>query len=325
MPLQAPLPHNGAGPKRPDIEALRLLSALGIVWFHAAHSAIALAYSGLVVFLVLSVALGGRSGRPDAATLQRRALRLLRPWLFWCGLYAAFNAVRGLPAWPLDAGWVAGVLAGPSIHLWYLPFMFGVLVLLDLLRAHVALRTLATTGFVMALALMATAPWWRPVTLSLIYPALQWADALAPVAVGVFVLGARSNCWSRRTVLAMAAALVLTATVLVAFEWIGTPYAVGIAASLLVLVLRRQPSGQAVQAPQLQQPVQPWLAWPGGFMALTDCSFGIYLSHSLVFSLLLAHGPALPEGTLPVAIFALALAAIWLLRSGLPRVAAAVT
>ncbi len=314
----APLPARIAGAKRPDIEGLRLLSAFGIVWFHSAHSggriALALAYSGLVVFLVLSVALGGRSGQPDAATLQRRALRLLRPWLFWFGLYVAFNALRGLPAFPLDAGWAAGVLAGPSIHLWYLPFMFGVLVLLDLLRAHVALRTLAAAGFVVALALMATAPWWRPVTLTLPYPALQWADALAPVAVGVFALGARSGCWSRRAVLAMAAALVLVATALVAFEWVGTPYAVGLAASLLVLL--RQPSGR---------PCRPWRPWPGFASALTDCSFGVYLSHSLVFALLLAHGPVLPDWGLPVAIFALALAGTWVLRRALPRVAAAVT
>jgi peptidoglycan/LPS O-acetylase OafA/YrhL len=87
---------------------------------------------------------------------------------------------------------------------------------------------------------------------------------------------------------------------------VGTPYAVGLAASLLVL-LRTPGSGPA---------------WPMDLSPLTDCSFGIYLSHSLVFALLLAHGPALSENALPVAIFAVALAATWALRRGLPRVAA---
>jgi surface polysaccharide O-acyltransferase-like enzyme len=295
--------------KRSDIESLRLLSAFGIVWFHAGSAGLALAYSGLVVFLVLSVALGGRSGQPDGATVRRRAQRLLQPWLLWFGLYAAFNAARGLPVLPLDHGWAAGVLAGPSVHLWYLPFVFMVLVTLDLLRAHIALRTLSAAAFVLALALMAAAPWWRPVTLSLPYPALQWADALAPVLVGVFALGAQGACWPRRTVLAMAAALVLVAAVLAAFEWVGTPYAVGVAASLLVLL----------RTPDIERP------WPFDPGPLTDCAFGIYLSHSLVFALLLAHASELSEDALPLAIFAVALAGTWALRRGLPSLAARLT
>jgi surface polysaccharide O-acyltransferase-like enzyme len=296
-------------PRRTDIDGLRLLSAFGIVWFHSGHSGIALAYSGLVVFTVLSVALGGKSGGPDLATVQRRALRLLRPWLLWFGLYAGFNLVRGLPALPLENGLLAGVLAGPSIHLWYLPFAFGVLLALDLLRAHVARRTLAAAAWVLALAAMASAPLWRPVTLSLPYPLLQWADVLAPVLVGVFALGAREGCWSRRSALTMAAALVLAAALLAAFDWVGTPYAVGLAASLLVL-LRQPPAASAATV---------------DLSPLTDCSFGIYLSHSLVFALLLAHGPGLSDEALPLAIFALALAGTWALRRWLPRVAATLT
>jgi peptidoglycan/LPS O-acetylase OafA/YrhL len=293
-------------PKRPDIECLRLLSALGIVWFHAGSSGIALAYSGLVVFLVLSVALGGRSGAPDGATLRRRALRLLRPWSVWFVLYAAFNVARGLPALPLEHGLAAGVLAGPSIHLWYLPFVFGVLVGLDLLRAHLPLRSWSVLAGALALAVLATAPWWRPVTLDLPYPLLQWADAAAPVLVGVFVLGAGQ--WRRPVALAMAALLVAAAAGLAAFEWSGTPYAVGLAAALWVLL--RQPG--------------PASHGPAALSALTDCAFGIYLSHSLVFALLL-NVPGLPAEALPLAIFALALAGTWALRRWAPRLAAWVT
>ncbi len=300
-------------PKRPDIELLRLLSAFGIVCFHSGPAeawgawGIPFAYSGLVVFLVLSMALGGRSGAPDAATVRHRALRLLRPWLVWFGIYAAFNLVRGLPALPTDHGLTAAILAGPSIHLWYLPFAFVALLTLDLLRAHVPLRTLAGVAFVLTLVLIATAPVWRPVTLILPYPALQWADALAPALAGVFVLGA--GLWPRRVALAMAALLVFTAAVLAAFEWVGAPYAVGLAASLFVLL---RVSG-------------PVATWPVNLGALTDCTFGIYLSHSLVFALLLQHAPGLPPEALPVAIFALALAATWVLRRALPRVATYVT
>jgi surface polysaccharide O-acyltransferase-like enzyme len=206
---------------------------------------------------------------------------------------------------PLDHGWAAGILAGPSIHLWYLPFVFGVLIALDGLRAHVALHKLSAAAFGLALLVMGTAPWWRPVSLGLPYPLLQWADALAPVLVGVFALGAGQGCWSSRAVGAMAAALVLAAAGLAAFEWVGTPYAVGMAASLLVLLrtsVRERP-GRFDLSP------------------LTDCTFGLYLSHSLVFALLLAHGPELSEDALPVAIFAVALAGTWVLRRASPRLA----
>jgi peptidoglycan/LPS O-acetylase OafA/YrhL len=290
-------------PKRPDIEWLRLVSALGIVWFHAGASGIALAYSGLVVFLVLSVALGGRSGAPDGATLRRRALRLLRPWLLWFGLYAAFNLARGLPALPLEQGLLAGVLAGPSIHLWYLPFVFGVLGGLDVLRAHVAPRTLSAAAFGLALLVLATAPWWRPVTLDLPYPLLQWADATAPVLAGIFALGA--GHWTRPVALAMAALLLAAAAGLAAFEWVGTPYAVGLGAAFWMLL--RVPAAVSGR--------------PAVFSTLTDCAFGIYLSHSLVFALLLGV-PWLPAEALPLAIFALAWAGTWALRRWAPRLAA---
>jgi hypothetical protein len=183
------------------------------------------------------------------------------------------------------------------------------LVALDLLRAHVALRTLSAAAFALALVVMATAPLWRPVSLGLPYPALQWADALAPVLVGVFALGAREGCWPRRSALATAAVLVLAAAGLAAFEWVGTPYAVGLAASLWVLL--RTPA--------------PTPGWALKLAPLTDCTFGIYLAHSGVFALLLAHGPALSEDALPVAIFAVALAGTWALRRALPRVAAWLT
>jgi surface polysaccharide O-acyltransferase-like enzyme len=103
----------------------------------------------------------------------------------------------------------------------------------------------------------------------------------------------------------MAAALVLAAAALAAFEWVGTPYALGLAASLLVLL-------------RMPRPVPDW----GAKLApLTDCAFGIYLSHSLVFALLLGV-PGLPAEVLPLAIFAVALAATWALRSLAPRLAA---
>jgi hypothetical protein len=159
---------------------------------------------------------------------------------------------------------------------------------------------------VLALLVMASAPWWRPVTLGLPYPLLQWSDAAAPVLAGVFVLGAGQ--WSRPVARAMAGLLVAAATGLAAFEWSGTPYAVGLAAALWMLLRAPGPAARGSAA----------------FSSLTDCAFGIYLSHSLVFALLLGV-PGLPAEALPLAIFTVALAATWALRRWAPRLAAWLT
>jgi hypothetical protein len=186
------------------------------------------------------------------------------------------------------------------------------------LRAQVAPRPLAAAAFGLALAVMATAPWWRPVTLGLPYPLLQWADAAAPVLVGVFALGAGQ--WPRRVALAMAAVLVATATALCAHDWVGTPYAVGLAASLFVLLRAPGPSSAGAE-----KWTKKWTEkWALKAAPLTDCAFGVYLSHSLVFALLLGV-PGLPADALPLAIFSVALAATWALRRRLPRAAAYLT
>jgi peptidoglycan/LPS O-acetylase OafA/YrhL len=278
-------------PRRQDIELLRLLSALGIVCFHSSSSGANWAYSGLIAFLVLSVVLGGRGGAPDAATLRRRAWRLLMPWAVWFVVYGLLNRYRGDAFLPTPNGLLAGVLAGTSIHLWYLPFIFLVLSALDVLKAHVAQRSLSLAAGVLAAGLIATAPGWRPVTLQLSYPVLQWADALAPVLVGVFLLGAAElPSVARRT---LSALIVLGALAVCAFEWIGVPFTVGILAVLLV--------SSRYTARLIRVDLRP----------LSDCTFGIYLLHPLVFAFLL-EWDRVPEAWLPAAIFTISLLAVWL-------------
>ena len=63
--------------KRADIEFLRVLSTFGIVWFHSGVFGHEFAYSGLIVFLILSMYLAGGSGAADVLTLRRRLERLV--------------------------------------------------------------------------------------------------------------------------------------------------------------------------------------------------------------------------------------------------------
>ncbi|RQP23694.1 acyltransferase family protein [Piscinibacter terrae] len=287
-------------PRRQDIELLRVLSAFGIVWFHSRAFGGAVAYSGLIAFLILSITLGGKSGRPDVETFTRRVERLLVPWAFWFAIYGAWNVWQGQAIVPLEHGVAAGIMAGPSIHLWYLPFVFLVLIALDFIKAHIPARALALAAGALALVNLATAPWWRPITLTWHYPLLQWADAAGPVLVGVFLLCAGTMpAWQRN---AISALLVMSAIVVAGFNSIGVSDAIGIAACLLI----------------------SWRVLDGRIPvrveALSEATFGIYLCHILVHRMLLMYGNV-PGEWLPPAIFLVSAAFVMTLRKLFPRFA----
>ena len=286
--------------RRQDIELLRVVSAFGIIWFHTQVHGGAIGYGGLVAFLILSIFLGGKSGAPDLDTLKRRAVRLLVPWAVWFIVYGAQNAGHGESIVPLENGMAAGIMAGPSIHLWYLPFIFLALVALDLVRAHLSARTLAYASGATALAIVATAPWWRPLTLAMPYPLLQWADASGPVMVGIFLLCAAAI--PRSHGIATSALLVLCAVAVAAFNSIGISYAIGFVACMLI------------SSKVLERRMTVNVAW------LSEATFGIYLAHILVYRALLKYTD-LPGELMPVAIFLVSATLVIALRKLLPRFA----
>jgi hypothetical protein len=117
--------------RRQDIEWLRVLACLGIVWYHARGPGEEFALAGLIVFVMLSVVLAHPREEPLKDRLHARAERLLLPWIFWWGVYAVLDVVTGRAGRWTAAEWPVLLLAGPSIHLWYLPFMFFVLLAMD--------------------------------------------------------------------------------------------------------------------------------------------------------------------------------------------------
>lgn len=58
---------------RQDIEILRVLSAFGIVWFHSGAPGRAFAYSGLVIFIILSVYLSQHGNQHISTRFRIRA------------------------------------------------------------------------------------------------------------------------------------------------------------------------------------------------------------------------------------------------------------
>jgi surface polysaccharide O-acyltransferase-like enzyme len=114
-----------------NIDRLRILAAVGIVWFHTEGAPYRqIGYAGLPVFLLVFFSLITMRGRADgmAHFLKRRWHRLLKPWLFWSAIYGLGEIVQALCSMNVDSlrGMLSpgSLLIGTHSHLWYLPYAF---------------------------------------------------------------------------------------------------------------------------------------------------------------------------------------------------------
>ena len=252
---------------RQDIEILRILSAFGIVWFHTGRDTYSVGNGGLVVFLVLSTYFAAsRTGdiRPWKAALLDRARRLLAPWAFWMVVFGIRNEYFvNRHVIETDRGWINGLLAGTSIHLWYLPYIFIVLLLLDLVATRWNKRRAAWASGLLAAIGLAFSLHWRPWVEQYGYPTIQYLHAFPAVLLGIFLAGA----WD----LGLVWMVVILSAVLGAADYalwknvrgVGTTYLAGIAVvSVVVLFPLRLPRWRSIEL-------------------ISGCAFGIYLCHPL--------------------------------------------
>ncbi len=117
-----------SGYKR-SVDLARFVAAFGIVWDHARAPYADIGYTALALFLVLTSFLAvGSFERSDGQRFWiSRAQRIMLPWLVWCAFYRlVFEYVSDEPAQPLSDPWT--LLIGPSVHLWFLPFVMIFLV-----------------------------------------------------------------------------------------------------------------------------------------------------------------------------------------------------
>lgn len=264
-------------PKQQNIELLRIVSAFGIVWFHAGAVGGQIAYAGLVVFAIISMYLAGKSANRHAATPRARALRLLRPWAVWFAIYGLLNIMEHHQPVRSELGVVGGLLIGPASHLWYMPFIFACLLVFDALRWRYSERAMAWGSAVLAIAALASVPWWRPLSFSAPLPTAQYAHAMAAVLIGVFF--AYYGALGRLAPLLLAVMLAFAA---LALPWhdVGLTYLLALTVSFAVLFLA------PARFPYIDVSV------------ISRCTPGIYFVHLLWLSALskLVHGPALAIG-----------------------------
>lgn len=165
-----------------NFEMLRILAAFGVVAFHAGVDPVNLYYAGLVVFLALSpmFEMGANFHRRRSA--GELAKTFLLPFAFWFPVYGLVNVAKHKPFLPDYTP--LGVLTGTSIHLWFLPFMFLVLLGLNQMK-HDRLRwQLSITAMLATLLLVVTSPVWGHQSAFVRAPLGQWLHALVAVLIG---------------------------------------------------------------------------------------------------------------------------------------------
>ncbi len=273
------------------IEALRIMAAFAIVAFHAQIEDYYWLLSGLVVFVFLA-AFYGVQQRPDRGRLARR---MLVPFAFFYAVYGAANLVLGRPMFVQDHP-VTMVLAGPSWHLWFLPFIFLVLVsaqglarfrrMPDYGKQFAALGA----GCLIVLGLAYEHIWQLAIP-------LPQAIRMVPVAV----LGMAAGLLARRHRSLLYVPLIVGLIVC---------YVAPIAGFSLAVAIGLGGVGLAHLAARL---------WPRklSVQPIADCMFGVYLTHIIALAI---AARLVERGSMAQVFiaFALSLAGVWAARRFVP-------
>jgi len=172
--------------RNPAVEVLRYVGAVGIVWFHLNGPTAWIGHAALEVFIILSVVFALRTGE---AWSRRRVLWI---WVFWSAVYAAMKIVQAVALGTLVTDefewWM--LLTGPSLPLWFLPFIY---VANGLAVAYVQnvkwppivegiIFGIISSGLVLALKFL-------PI------PLAQWALGFAAVLAAITVFRAMQGNW----------------------------------------------------------------------------------------------------------------------------------
>ncbi len=259
-----------------SIDFLRILAAVGIVWFHTPgirHRQIG--YAGLPIFLLIFYSLIARRD-PVGTTysfIRVRARRLLRPWLFWSLVYGLCELGRAIYKTDFGELYTMTVqkllLCGPTIHLWYLPFAFvsGCLCYqLSRWLSHCDARVVAWVAVLIGLATLVTCEFVGTCNY-LASPWPQWifAAAIIPLGFGIGKCLTIPCLRTQRRYLASICAIVLAVCALLYVQnlvALSLPYGIAIAAVCLAYSC----SGSE-----------------NSFVAtVAPLTFGIYLLHPLV-------------------------------------------
>ncbi|MFT7213680.1 MAG: surface polysaccharide O-acyltransferase-like enzyme [Granulosicoccus sp.] len=218
---------------RADIEVFRIISAFAVVWFHSGEIfAKDASYGGLVFFAIVSIYFNTKSS--SHKTITDRTKRLLLPCLTWSLIYACFNLLLKGRIYPEDYGALSAILSTPSIHLWYLPYIFIVVVIADQVKKALSKNVMGIGFGVSAIVILLLAPVWRE--LEYIQPLGQYAHALPAVFIGLY-LACFFNMQSKvRLIILVGIVCAILLMTIISQPGIGITYLVGTIPCLLLLI-----------------------------------------------------------------------------------------
>ncbi len=125
MPTAKPAEYRRA------VDLARFLAAFGIVWDHARAPFADIGYLALALFLVLTsyLAVGSYLRSDGQGFWLSRARRIAAPWLVWCVVFRVIHEIVSHQPFVLLSE-PGSLLIGPSVHLWFLPFVMVFLVVI---------------------------------------------------------------------------------------------------------------------------------------------------------------------------------------------------
>jgi hypothetical protein len=273
---------------RKDVEVLRIVSAFGIVWFHSGVDfGRDVSYAGLIYFIITSAYFTMASTRET--TIFDRVSRLLIPCIAWALFYALIKLVRGVAVFPDDFSFIEMLLVTPSVHLWYLPFIFFSLVIIDVFKKHFTPASMGVVAGMLAIALTFAAPIWKSIDIAT--PGGEYFNGIPVVLMGVFLACyEKIHALTRLVILIM----VMVSVMWMALNGIGIAYIVGLTPCLLFL------KKDALASQKLK-----WIA------PISSATFGVYLVHGFTLFVFLhvgINGIILPVGAFFVSLFGIMIA-----------------
>lgn len=173
--------------RRSSLDLARFFAAFGVVVAHVqAAPRDWVGHLSLALFLILTAVLAIASFQKSGSySMRARFWRLMLPWLFWCAFYwlVDFDVSdrARLLVWPQNP-WT--VFAGPSIHLWFLPFVMVAGLVVQPLGRFVTSqgRLLGALAVTVAIGLPA---FWAHLSAGLPPPIEQWLFAIPVYLFGL--------------------------------------------------------------------------------------------------------------------------------------------
>lgn len=176
--------------RRSALDLARFIAAFGVVVSHVqAASRDWVGHLSLALFLILTAVLAiGSLQKSGSYSMAARFWRLMVPWLVWCVFYWLVDYDVSDRAeffvWPQNP-WT--IFSGPSIHLWFLPFVMVAGFAVQPVGRYVTSpsRLVWALGSAVALGLPA---FWGHLSAGLPQPIEQWLFA-APVYLFALLFG----------------------------------------------------------------------------------------------------------------------------------------